>query len=88
MKKKNITRSVLSLLLVALLGLSVTGCGKAQAPTLTDENTNAEASASARPSDTPAEEIPAANTPASDSSSACKGAAPKTGRGKPLYGQK
>ena len=70
MKKKNITRSVLSLLLVALLGLSVTGCGKAQAPTLTDENTNAEASASARPSDTPAEEIPAANTPASDSSSA------------------
>jgi|GEM_PF-6829418 lipoprotein len=40
MKKKNITRSVLSLLLVALLGLSVTGCGKAQAPTLTDENTN------------------------------------------------
>lgn len=68
MKKKNITRSVLSLLLVALLGLSVTGCGKAQAPTLTDENTNAEASA--RPSDTPAEEIPAANTPASDSSSA------------------
>lgn len=69
MKKKNITRSVLSLLLVALLGLSVTGCGKAQAPTLTDENTNAEASASARPSDTPAEEIPAANTPASDSSS-------------------
>ncbi|WP_337537721.1 hypothetical protein [Suilimivivens sp.] len=70
MKKKNITRSVLSLLLVALLGLSVTGCGNAQAPTLTDENTNAEASASARPSDTPAEEIPAANTPASDSSSA------------------
>lgn len=70
MKKKNITRSVLSLLLVALLGLSVTGCGKAQAPTLTDENTNAEASASARPSDTPAEEIPAANTLASDSSSA------------------
>lgn len=70
MKKKNITRSVLSLLLVALLGLSVTGCGKAQAPTLTDENTNAEASASARPSDTSAEEIPAANTPASDSSSA------------------
>lgn len=70
MKKKNITRSVLSLLLVALLGLSVTGCGKAQAPTLTDENTNAEAPASARPSDTPAEEIPAANTPASDSSSA------------------
>ena len=70
MKKKNITRSVLSLLLVALLGLSVTGCGKAQAPTLTDESTNAEASASARPSDTPAEEIPAANTPASDSSSA------------------
>ena len=70
MKKKNITRSVLSLLLVALLGLSVTGCGKAQAPTLTDENTNAEASASARPSDTPAEEIPEANTPASDSSSA------------------
>lgn len=70
MKKKNITRSVLSLLLVALLGLSVTGCGKAQAPTLTDENTNAEASASARPSDTPAEAIPAANTPASDSSSA------------------
>lgn len=70
MKKKNITRSVLSLLLVALLGLSVTGCGKAQAPTLTDENTNAEASASARPSNTPAEEIPAANTPASDSSSA------------------
>ena len=70
MKKKNITHSVLSLLLVALLGLSVTGCGKAQAPTLTDENTNAEASASARPSDTPAEEIPAANTPASDSSSA------------------
>lgn len=70
MKKKNITRSVLSLLLVALLGLSVTGCGKAQAPTLADENTNAEASASARPSDTPAEEIPAANTPASDSSSA------------------
>lgn len=70
MKKKNITRSVLSLLLVALLGLSVTGCGKAQAPTLTDENTNAEASASARPSDTPAEEIPAANTPASDSTSA------------------
>lgn len=70
MKKKNITRSVLSLLLVALLGLSVTGCGKAQAPTLTDENTNAEATASARPSDTPAEEIPAANTPASDSSSA------------------
>lgn len=70
MKKKNITRSVLSLLLVALLGLSVTGCGKAQAPTLTDENTNAEASASARPSDTPVEEIPAANTPASDSSSA------------------
>ena len=70
MKKKNITRSVLSLLLVALLGLLVTGCGKAQAPTLTDENTNAEASASARPSDTPAEEIPAANTPASDSSSA------------------
>lgn len=70
MKKKNITRSVLSLLLVALLGLSVTGCSKAQAPTLTDENTNAEASASARPSDTPAEEIPAANTPASDSSSA------------------
>lgn len=70
MKKKNITRSVLSLLLVALLGLSVTGCGKAQAPTLTDENTNAEASASAQPSDTPAEEIPAANTLASDSSSA------------------
>ena len=70
MKKKNITRSVLSLLLVALLGLSVTGCGKAQAPTLTDESTNAEASASARPSDTPAEEIPAANAPASDSSSA------------------
>ena len=70
MKKKNTTRSVLSLLLVALLGLSVTGCGKAQAPTLTDESTNAEASASARPSDTPAEEIPAANTPASDSSSA------------------
>ena len=70
MKKKNITRSVLSLLLVALLGLSVTGCGKAQAPTLTDESTNAEASASARPSDTAAEEIPAANTPASDSSSA------------------
>ena len=70
MKKKNITRSVLSLLLVALLGLSVTGCGKVQAPTLTDESTNAEASASARPSDTPAEEIPAANTPASDSSSA------------------
>ena len=70
MKKKNITRSVLSLLLVALLGLSVTGCGKAQAPTLTDESTNAEASASARPSDTPAEEIPAANTLASDSSSA------------------
>lgn len=70
MKKKNITRSVLSLLLVALLGLSVTGCGKAQAPTLTDENTNAEASASARPSDTPAEEIPAANTLASDFSSA------------------
>lgn len=70
MKKKNITRSVLNLLLVALLGLSVTGCGKAQAPTLTDENTNAEASASARPSDTPAEEIPAANTLASDSSSA------------------
>ena len=70
MKKKNITHSVLSLLLVALLGLSVTGCGKAQAPTLTDESTNAEASASARPSDTPAEEIPAANTPASDSSSA------------------
>ena len=70
MKKKNITRSVLSLLLVALLGLSVTGCGKAQAPTLTDESINAEASASARPSDTPAEEIPAANTPASDSSSA------------------
>ena len=72
MKKKNITRSVLSLLLVALLGLSVTGCGKAQAPTLTDENTNAEASASARPSDTPAEEIPAANTLASDSSSAVR----------------
>lgn len=72
MKKKNITRSVLSLLLVALLGLSVTGCGKAQAPTLTDENTNAEASASARPSNTPAEEIPAANTPASDSSSAAQ----------------
>ena len=70
MKKKNIIRSVLSLLLVALLGLSVTGCGKAQAPTLTDESTNAEASASARPSDTPAEEIPAANAPASDSSSA------------------
>ena len=70
MKKKNITRSVLSLLLVALLGLSLTGCGKAQAPTLTDESTNAEASASARPSDTPAEEIPAANAPASDSSSA------------------
>ena len=70
MKKKNLTRSVLSLLLVALLGLSVTGCGKAQAPTLTDESTNAEASASARPSDTPAEEIPAANAPASDSSSA------------------
>lgn len=70
MKKKNITRSVLSLLLVALLGLSVTGCGKAQAPTLTDESTNAEASASARPSDTSAEEIPAANAPASDSSSA------------------
>ena len=70
MKKKNITRSVLSLLLAALLGLSVTGCGKAQAPTLTDESTNAEASASARPSDTPAEEIPAANAPASDSSSA------------------
>lgn len=70
MKKKNITRSVLSLLLAAALGLSVTGCGKAQAPTLTDESTNAEASASARPSDTPAEEIPAANTPASDSSSA------------------
>ena len=70
MKKKNITRSVLSLLLVALLGLSVTGCGKAQAPTLTDESTNAEASASARPSDTAAEEIPSANTPASDSSSA------------------
>ena len=55
---------------MALLGLSVTGCGKAQAPTLTDESTNAEASASARPSDTPAEEIPAANAPASDSSSA------------------
>ena len=70
MKKKNITHSVLSLLLVALLGLSLTGCGKAQAPTLTDESTNAEASASARPSDTPAEEIPAANAPASDSSSA------------------
>lgn len=68
MKKKNITRSVLSLLLVAALGLSLTGCGESQTPT--EESTNAEASASARPSDTPAEEIPAANAPASDSSSA------------------
>lgn len=65
MKKKNITRSVLSLLLVALLGLSVTGCGKAQAPTLTDENTNAEASASARPSDTPASDSSSAVQPSS-----------------------
>lgn len=65
MKKKNITRSVLSLLLVALLGLSVTGCGKAQAPTLTDESTNAEASASARPSDTPASDSSSAVQPSS-----------------------
>lgn len=43
MKKKNITRSVLSLLLVAALGLSLTGCGKSQTPT--EESTNAEASA-------------------------------------------
>jgi len=43
MKKKNITRSVLSLLLVAALGLSLTGCGESQTPT--EESTNAEASA-------------------------------------------
>ena len=43
MKKKNITRSVLSLLLVAALGLSLTGCGESQTPT--EERTNAEASA-------------------------------------------
>lgn len=43
MKKKNITRSVLSLLLVAALGLSLTGCGESQ--TSTEESTNAEASA-------------------------------------------
>ena len=43
MKKKNITRSVLSLLLVAALSLSLTGCGESQTPT--EERTNAEASA-------------------------------------------
>lgn len=43
MKKKNITRSVLSLLLVAALGLSLTGCSESQTPT--EESTNAEASA-------------------------------------------
>lgn len=43
MKKKNITRSVLSLLLVAALGLSLTGCGESQTPT--EESTNAEAPA-------------------------------------------
>ena len=43
MKKKNITRSVLSLLLVAALSLSLTGCGESQTPT--EESTNAEASA-------------------------------------------
>ena len=43
MKKKNITRSVLSLLLVAALGLSLTGCDESQTPT--EESTNAEASA-------------------------------------------
>ena len=69
MKKKNITRSVLSLLLVAALGLSVTGCGKAQAPTPTDESANTEASASALPSDTLAEEVPV-DTPSADTSSA------------------
>ena len=43
MKKKNITRSVLSLLLVAALSLSLTGCGESQTPT--EESTNTEASA-------------------------------------------